>query len=340
VLGSLSGLVLSRLLRRYSEEQRVLAFAIGVVLLVLGLSQVLAMDMLLAAMAAGAVVSNFAPRKSLDVFRLLERFTPPINTLFFVLVGAKLNLHDLPTYAVWLVGLYLVGRTGGKMVGAWGGARIAGSERTITRYLPLCLFSQGGVAIGLSIVAGQRFAGEIGNGIVLIVTATTFVVEILGPTFVKIAVQAAGEAGRNVTEEDLIRSSRAGDLMDENAPYVSGDTTVTHVLQTFAENDSLYFPVVGPDRSLLGILTIGEIKESLQHYEELRDVLVAYDLMEEPPATASVDTPLVEVQDLMRTNQVEYMPIVSADRKVVGFLEERDIQRLVSRRLYELQEQT
>ena len=336
-LGAASGFVLSYLLKRYSEEQRVLAFSLGLVLIVLGLSQALGMDMLLAAMASGVVVANFAPRKSLDVFGLLGRFTPPINTLFFVLVGAKLNLHHLTTYMLWLVGLYLVGRTAGKMAGAYAGAWLSGAERTVRRYLPLCLFSQGGVAIGMSIVAGQRFSGEIGNAIVLIVTATTFVVEILGPTFVKIAAQAAGETGRNVTEQDLINTSMARDVMDSDVPLIHKDTTVAQILQTFAERDNLYFPVVDSDRFLLGVLTIDEIKESLQHYDDLRDFLVAYDLMEDPPARVSADTALLEVQELMKTEGVEYMPIVSEENRLEGFLEARDIEKLIRRKLFELQ---
>ena len=80
------------------------------------------------------------------------------------------------------------------------------------------LFAQGGVAVGLSIVAAHRFEATIGGDIIVIVTVTTMLVEILGPPFVKLAVTKAGEVGLGITEEDLIRSYKVTDVMDPNPP--------------------------------------------------------------------------------------------------------------------------
>ena len=41
----------------------------------------------------------------------------------------------------------------------------------------------------------------------LIITATTFVVQILGPICVKYGVTKAGEVGLNVTEEDILKKT-------------------------------------------------------------------------------------------------------------------------------------
>lgn len=74
-IGILAGLVLSRILRKYSEEARLLAFSVGMVLLISGLAIAIHVDMLLAAMALGVIVSNFTPRKSKDTFKLVGGFT-------------------------------------------------------------------------------------------------------------------------------------------------------------------------------------------------------------------------------------------------------------------------
>ena len=86
-------------------------------------------------------------------------------------------------------------------------------------YLGMCLFSQGGVAVGLAIIATHRFATPVkgstivpGEIIVVVIIVTTFVVEILGPPMVKLGVKKAGEIGLDVTEEDLIRSYTVGAL--------------------------------------------------------------------------------------------------------------------------------
>lgn len=337
VIGGIFGYLLSKLLRRYSEEDRVLAFAIGMVLFVLGLSLVLEMDMLLAAMTLGAIVTNVAPRKSQDVFKIVSRVTPPIYVLFFVLVGAKLNVKHMPMYMFLLVLMYLIGRTAGKMSGAYLGAKLSSAPDAVRLYLPLCLFSQAGVAIGLSILAGQRFAGDIGNTIVLIVTGTTFVVQIFGPPFVKFAVQKAGEVGLNITEEDLVKTLNVAEIMDRTVPRIEEDTPLQQILHTFSEHDNLHFPVVNRQQELVGIITVDTIKNTLM-YSELNQFLVALDLMENVPATASPTTPMEDIKALLKRYKLEYLPIVSEGKILEGFLEARAIDRRISRKYLELQQ--
>ncbi|UCC96166.1 MAG: sodium:proton exchanger, partial [Candidatus Omnitrophota bacterium] len=81
--------------------------------------------------------------------------------------------------------IYLIARSAGKGIGANLGARISGAPKSVRKYLPLCLFSQAGVAIGLSILASHYFPGEIGNAIIVIITATAFILEIVGPPLIK-----------------------------------------------------------------------------------------------------------------------------------------------------------
>jgi Kef-type K+ transport system membrane component KefB/CBS domain-containing protein len=339
IVGLLSGLILSKLLKRYSEADRVLAFSLGMVLLVLGISIALHMDMLLAAMALGMMVTNYAPRKSKDVFALVGRFTPPIYVLFFVLVGAKLNVRNMPFYMLILAIVYLLGRTGGKMLGANLGAKISGAPIVVQKYLPLCLFSQAGVAIGLSILAGQRFEGEIGNAIVVIITGTTFVVQLLGPPFVKLAVEKAGEVGLNITEEDLINQTSAKDIMDKNVPLIYENMSLSQLLSIFSDHENLYYPVVDSGKTLLGTITIDNIKNALM-VSQLNEFLLAHDLMEPVPAKAKPENSLPEVKEKMKKNRMEYMPIVSDDNTLEGFLEARAIENLISKKLMELRRKT
>jgi Kef-type K+ transport system membrane component KefB len=338
LIGVLSGLILSKFLKRYSEEERILAFSIGVVLLALGIALVMNLDILLAAMTLGAIVINCTPRRSEEVFKLVERFTPPIYVLFFVLVGAKLNLSYMTLPMVFLVGVYLIGRSAGKMFGARLGARISNAPKTVQKYLPMCLFSQAGVAIGLSILASQRFPGEIGNAVVIIVIATVFILEIVGPPFVKFAVTRAGEVGLNITEEDIIHKSKAKDIMDKDIPLIHENMPLSEALRIFGESDNLYYPVVDADRTLLGVITIDSIKDTFMA-QGLEGFLLAHDLMEPVIAVTTPETPMSEVKELLARYNLEYLPVVTEENKVVGLLESRAINRLISTKIIELQRQ-
>ena len=337
IIGIVSGLILNIIIKRYDDPDKILAFSIGMVLFVLGLSLVTNADMLIAAMVLGVTVTNYIPRKSRQVFNLAEKFAPPIYVLFFVLVGAKLNIAHL-NYSIIIIGiLYLIGRTVGKMSGAYIGAKISGAPKSVQKYLPLCLFSQAGVAIGLSILAGQKFGEPMGNTIIIVVTAITFIVEILGPPFVKIAVTKAGEVGLNITEEDIIIKSKVEDIMQKDVPIIYQNMHLANILKIFGETDNLYYPVVDKNKKLIGIITIENLKDAFS-VSDLSDFLLANDLMEPVIASASPKTPMLDALEIMKQHHFEYLPIVSDDNTVVGLLENRTIQRYISRKILEMKE--
>lgn len=100
----------------------------------------------------------------------------------------------------------------GKTIGARLGARITKAPEAVRKYLPWCLLSQAGVAIGLSIAASNDMADSIGPQIILIITATTFIVQLVGPVCVKHGVQKAGEAGLDITEDDILKTAKVSDV--------------------------------------------------------------------------------------------------------------------------------
>ena len=338
VVGIIGGSVLNKLLRKYSEDERLLAFSIGIVLLITGIAIAIHVDMLLAAMTMGVVVANFTPLKSKDVFKLVEAFTPPIYVLFFVLVGAKLNIRYMTLPIIALSGIYLLSRSLGKSIGASFGARISGAARSVQKYLPFCLFSQAGVAIGLSILASNYFPGKIGNAIVVIVTATAFVLEIVGPAFVKIAVTKAKEAGLNITEEDLIYKTKACDLMDKNPPLIYTNTPLTKILNIFSTSANLYYPVVDEGKKLLGIITVDSLKNLFME-TGLSNLLLAVDFMEPIVDSVTPESSIFSVKEILDRYNLEYLPVIEQDKTIAGFIERRILNKLISTKILELQRQ-
>jgi len=337
-IGVLGGLFLSLIVRKISDKYGIITFSLGIIVLILGISKLVECDILLSAMAAGVFTTNFLPRKSKEVFELTNELMPTLYILFFTFFGAQLNLKNLTLPIILIAAVYLIGRTAGKGLGANLGARISKAPKTVRKYLPWCLFSQAGVAIGLSILASQRFPGDIGNSIVVIITTTTFVVQIIGPLAMRIAITGAGEAGLNITEEDIIRESKAKDIMDTTIPLIYENVSLTEILKTFSETDNLYYPVVDKNKKLLGVITVDHIKNSLAT-RGLDSFLLAYDLMEPVIAKASPVLPMVEVKEILSRYNLEYLPVVSAKDEVLGFLERRQISRKISTKLIELQKQ-
>jgi Kef-type K+ transport system membrane component KefB len=330
------GFVLTKILRTFSDEPRLLTFSIGTVLLTSGLALAIHVDMLLAVMTLGVVVVNFTPRKSKDIFKLIEGVAPPIFVLFFVLVGAKLDLSQLSPVTLLLVGLYLSGMAIGKVVGSRFGARISGAPPTVRRYLAFSMFPQAGVAIGLSILASQYFPGHIGNTVVIVITTTTFITQLIGPALTKYGVTKAKEVGLNITEEDLVDKTIAGELMDKNPPLIYKDMHLSEILNIFSKSINLYYPVVDRSGKALGVITVDSIRNIFME-TGLSDLLLAVDLMEKAPATVESEATLATIKESLEAYDLECIAVVDAGGLLQGFIEKRTLNRYITTKILELQ---
>ena len=331
VLGVLAGSILSFILKRIKDTDKALAFTISSVLLVIGVSITLRLGAILAAMTLGATIANLARRKRQTTFELVEKFSPPIYALFFVLAGAHLVLREITGWIIVMVLVYLAGRTAGKVLGSSFGARWSHAADVVRKYLGLCLLSQAGVAIGLAIISSRLFEGEFGHAIIAIVMASTFVVEIFGPMFVKLGVRKAGEVGMNVTEEDLIKTYKVADVMDTSPTSIPQDMPLPQILEVFSTSDSLYYPVIDAQSRITGVITIADIKEMFAS----RDVaawLLACDVAEPVLDKTTPNTPLEEALDQMRRYDLESIPVVADDssNRLVGVLDYRKVNRKIS----------
>ncbi len=336
-LGVLAGLILNWALRRLHERGKALAFILGALALVIGLARLLHLDLILAAMALGATLTNLAPRRSHRAFELVESFSAPIYALFFVMVGARLDVLGMPAWVWGLALVYVAGRSGGKMLGAWAGARWTGAADAVRRNLGLCLFSQAGVAIGLAILSADRFAGAAPDApfaldavIISVVTASTFLVQLFGPSCVKWAVTRAGEVGLNITEEDLAATYRARDLAETPVAFRE-DTPLAEVLGVMAETEALAYPVTDEDGTLTGVITMEDFRKSFQA-QRISHWLLADDVMQTPPDPAIADLPLPEAMDLMRDQGLDYLPVVDGPdtRRLTGLLQRHGVRRTLA----------
>ncbi|MDD5259495.1 MAG: cation:proton antiporter [bacterium] len=336
IIGAAAGWGLYYILKRTIEKEKILAFTIATVLLVLGISLTLRADMLLAAMTLGAVIANTTSRRSKEVFHLIGGFSNPLYVLFFVMVGAKLDITHMTLTLSALAIAYLIGRTAGKMFGAAWGARLAKAPIAVQKYLPLCLFDQAGVAIGLSILAAQYFPGEIGNGIVIIVTVITFVVQIIGPPYIKKAITKAGEIGLNISEEDMIRRIQLKEVMENQYFFIKKDMQLAEVLKIFTKGNNLYYPVTDKENKLVGVISIHNIQQFFLD-SDVHNLLLACDLMEPIKDKVSEQATLYEAKEIMDNNDLEYLPVLCADGSLAGMIERSHLQKAISTKYLEIE---
>ena len=160
---------------------------------------------LLCCMMIGATYINLGNNQEIVErdFSLVERWTPSLFLLFFVLSGAHLvtagkellssNTNMLYVFIVFIG--YIVARSLGKYFGAFIGCKLTNRSKSITKYLGITLLPQAGVAIGMAnqISSMEAFNNSSGNIIVTVVLCATLVYELIGPLLTKISLNKAGE---------------------------------------------------------------------------------------------------------------------------------------------------
>ena len=120
--GVLAGWLLHKLISDQRSSQHRLILVVTMLLAITGMCTALNISPLLACMVMGAVYINLSGNKK--VFKQVNGFTPPIQMLFFVLSGMRLDLTALA--AAGVIGIvYFLTRIAGKYLGAWVGALIS-----------------------------------------------------------------------------------------------------------------------------------------------------------------------------------------------------------------------
>ncbi len=188
--GALLGVVMTIMVKYYTGRGNRLAITIMMIALTVGISDIVGFSSLLACMALSTVFVNNSKFRE-KIYEPLDRMTPPIYMMFFILSGASLDVTVIRS--VGLAGaVYVIGRVVGKQIGAAFGARISKAPVPVRKYLGLTLIPQEGVSIGLATVAAASFP-DFGPKIRTIVLCGVVIYELVGPVVTKTVLKRAGE---------------------------------------------------------------------------------------------------------------------------------------------------
>ncbi len=192
ILGAVTGWLIHVSTSGRGRTNEVYIVSLGLIFLLTAIATTFGLSALLAGMTAGAVLANMG-RGAFRVISSLEQLSPPLYATFFAIAGTELSFSIFSDSKIVLMGfLFILTRAAGKYYGVWAGAKIAGSNKLIQKYLGLAMLPQAGVAIGLAlyIQAAPFFAGhqDLAATMVSIVLMSVFVNELAGPPISKYAV--------------------------------------------------------------------------------------------------------------------------------------------------------
>ena len=190
LLGLAVGLPAALLTGRIKSGEPILSEAAGVVFLCGGLAIWLEVSHLIATMAMGAAIANFA-RYHTRPFHAIEGIEWPFMVIFYFLAGASLKIDALRE--VGIIGIsYILARSIGKYLGGRLGSILSGSSKWTQQWVGAALLPLAGVAIGMALVASNQFPAYRQSLLPIVISSTVFF-EIFGPIFTHMAVRKSGE---------------------------------------------------------------------------------------------------------------------------------------------------
>ncbi len=200
LLGAIMGWVLTQMEKMFNSNGNRLTITIAFVFLTVALSMAefevsgihVGFSSLLVCMMLGTVFCNLCP-VSFDLMERADKWTAPLNCLFFVISGAELELGVFTKGSVVLIGIvYILTRSLGKYFGAYISCAATKCEDTVKKYLGITLLPQAGVALGMCVTVSAKM-GEDGALIRNIVLFAVLIYEIFGPMMTKCALIKAGD---------------------------------------------------------------------------------------------------------------------------------------------------
>ncbi len=197
-LGAVMGILLDRVEHLFHSRSKRMTLSVAFVLLTVGLSQLkftigpvhCGFSLLLVCMMTGTIFCNVCDT-SQELMDRVERWTVPLNVLFFVISGAELDLKVLANPMTLLIGVvYIVSRSAGKYFSAYGSCRLSKCSPAVTKHLGITLLPQAGVALGMALTAMSLSGGAQIRNVVLF---SVLVYELVGPALTKRSLLLAGE---------------------------------------------------------------------------------------------------------------------------------------------------
>lgn len=199
-LGFFCGFFLSRLMTPTRSEDNRLILTLAILLGIAGLCALVHVSPLLACMAFGMAYINLTKDKIL--YEQVDRFAPPILSLFFIISGMNLDISSFTSYG--LIGvIYFIVRIMGKYMGAWLGCAVTKTSNKIRNYLGFALVPQAGVAIGLAFLGQRLLPKDSGIMLLSIILSSSVLYELVGPASAKFALLRSGaiEKGQKKKKE-------------------------------------------------------------------------------------------------------------------------------------------
>ena len=120
--------------------------------------------------------------------------------------------------------------------------------------------------------------------------------------------------------------------MEKEFFVIKENNNLHQIIDIMKKSDAYIFPVVKMNDDFMGVISIGEIRDTF--YEEQMDQLIlAGDIVRETDAIVYADQPLKDAMDVFESKKIGYIPVLekAGTLKLVGQLQYRKLRDYITK---------
>jgi NhaP-type Na+/H+ or K+/H+ antiporter/CBS domain-containing protein len=273
LFGGFFGIILPAALKLASGGRKAAVLILSMIVLCTSFAGLGGLDVALTVFVFGVMAVNFRPSgagpEGLEMVKDWHLF---LYMIMLAALAGGVDLPGIPAMGWGMIGCFVVCCCIARAAGIWLMGGDFEHSSTIRGYLCLGALPQSAFAVVLILSAG---GGELALKIGVL---SMLILQLVGPLCTRLALGLAGESGRNITDEDLMKEMTAGEVMIRNYGFVSENEPAHRVLERFASGERQVYPVVTQDHELVGVLNFESLRGILSNNDSWK-WLVAADLM-------------------------------------------------------------
>ncbi len=147
-----------------------------------------------------------------------------------------------------------------------------------------------------------------------------------------------GIAIKEGSDVNIMKSIFIRSIYEKDFPVIHPQDNFNYVINKIVQTRGREFPVVNDNDEIVGVITVNTVKDFLFEKDELKDVLIAADIMLPNLETVTLDDNCHTAIEKMRKLDFETLPVVENEnsRKIVGIVTMKDIQEAYNKEIERL----
>ena len=133
----------------------------------------------------------------------------------------------------------------------------------------------------------------------------------------------------------ILRNLHVRDFMNKEFEILRDSTPLSAIVDQVIQSPYPHFVVLNQREELVGVLSLRDLKASLDKFEKLKEIVVAADLMTSDVITLPAEDNLEQALHLFESYRVSFVPITDSEnpKTVIGILKKDDLLRAYKERV-------